>query len=116
MGSISTSNKRPSPGNIVVFDFFCGCGGTSRGFQLSGMDIVWALDNNPVAAKTFKLNFPTAQFHCKSIDELEENDLKPIFEKGKLVYENLLQSSFSMYTQGQKFHIHHPQSLHRPKL
>ena len=81
MNSISASNERSD--SIVVFDFFCGCGGTSRGFQLSGMDIVWALDNNPVAAKTFKLNFPTAQFHCKSIDELEENDLKPLFEKHK---------------------------------
>ena len=39
---------------MAVFDFFCGCGGTSAGFREAGMDIVWALDVNPAAAKVYK--------------------------------------------------------------
>ena len=48
---------------IVVFDFFCGCGGTSEGFRESGMDVVWALDVDHSAARTFRNNFPHATFH-----------------------------------------------------
>ena len=34
------------PPKIAVFDFFCGCGGTSAGFREAGMAIVWALDRS----------------------------------------------------------------------
>lgn len=61
---------------IAVFDFFCGCGGTSAGFREAGMDIVWALDINPVAAKTYKKNFPTATFNETDVDKLDIESLK----------------------------------------
>ena len=73
--------KKENNKTIVVFDFFCGCGGTSLGFQMSGMKIVWALDNNSVAAKTYQMNFPDVQFHCKDIAKIEDKDLTPLFNK-----------------------------------
>lgn len=75
--------KKKNNDAIVVFDFFCGCGGTSLGFKMSGMKIVWALDNNPVAAHTYHLNFPDVQFHCKNIEKMSDNDLRPLFDKYK---------------------------------
>lgn len=56
---------RPVPNflkSIKVFDFFCGCGGTSAGFQDAGMEIAFGLDNDQGAGRTFQLNFPDAGF------------------------------------------------------
>lgn len=61
---------------IAVFDFFCGCGGTSAGFREAGMDIVWALDVNPAAAKTYKKNFPKAKFNELDVNKLDIEELK----------------------------------------
>lgn len=68
-------------GKIVVFDFFCGCGGTSEGFREAGMDIVWALDNEPTAARTFRNNFPRAMFHEGDVNELDVAELKREMDK-----------------------------------
>lgn len=65
----------PTP-KIAVFDFFCGCGGTSEGFREAGMDIVWALDVNPAAAKTYKKNFPKAKFNELDVNKLDIEELK----------------------------------------
>jgi DNA (cytosine-5)-methyltransferase 1 len=47
---------------IVVFDFFSGCGGTSSGFRAAGLRTALAIDNDPDAAETFRTNFPEAAF------------------------------------------------------
>jgi DNA (cytosine-5)-methyltransferase 1 len=67
--------------NIAVFDFFCGCGGTSRGFKKAGMDIAFALDIDPDAQKTFTTNFPETTFSNKSITKLNATDLQPTLNK-----------------------------------
>lgn len=68
--------KRTSLRKIVVFDFFCGCGGTSEGFREAGMDVVWALDVDPSAARTFRENFPQATFHEGDVNKLRPLELK----------------------------------------
>lgn len=65
---------------IKVFDFFSGCGGTSRGFKNAGMDIIFALDNDEDAATTFKDNIPEAHFCNQRIQEIETSYLKPFVE------------------------------------
>ena len=65
----------PAPGpdmRVKVFDFFSGCGGASRGFQEAGMDIVFALDWDADAGRTFQRNFPEATFEAKDIREVDE--------------------------------------------
>ena len=71
---------------IAVYDFFCGCGGTSRGFQKSGLDIAFALDIDPDAKNTFIKNFPETIFCEKSITELTASDLAPTINKFKDSY------------------------------
>ncbi len=56
---------------IRVFDYFSGCGGTSKGFENAGMEIVFALDNDPDAIASFKKNFPKATTHNSDIEELK---------------------------------------------
>jgi DNA (cytosine-5)-methyltransferase 1 len=63
---------------IKVFDFFSGCGGTCIGFKNAGMDIVFALDNDPIASKTFKRNFPNVHFLTKDIRSVSCEDLRPL--------------------------------------
>lgn len=63
-----------------VFDFFCGCGGSSLGLQASGMDIAFGLDNDPDAAKTYKANFPDAAFICADIAEVPTSALYDVVE------------------------------------
>ena len=80
-GGIPTEQKTRRMGKIVVFDFFCGCGGTSEGFREAGMDIVWALDNDPTAARTFRKNFPRAMFHEGDVNKLTVAELKREMDK-----------------------------------
>ena len=62
------TNGASAPGpRVKVFDFFSGCGGASRGFQDAGMDIVFGLDWDGDAERTFKLNFPAATFEAGDI-------------------------------------------------
>ena len=72
--------------NIAAFDFFCGCAGTSRGFQNAGIDIAFALDIDPDVKSTFTLNFPEAIFCHKSITKLTASDLQPAIDKHKDSY------------------------------
>lgn len=83
MTKITKNNKS---NQIAVYDFFCGCGGTSRGFQKAGMDIVFALDIDPDAKNTFVKNFPDTHFCEKSITKLTTDDLQPILDSYKDCY------------------------------
>lgn len=60
---------------ISVFDFFCGCGGTSAGFRDAGLDIAFALDFDKDAAKTYQLNFGNTTFHRGDIREFDSESL-----------------------------------------
>lgn len=72
--------------NIVAFDFFCGCGGTSRGFKDAGIEIAFALDIDIDAKNTFTNNFPETVFCHKSISELKSSDLQPTIDNYKDSY------------------------------
>ena len=71
---------------IVAFDFFCGCGGSSRGLQNAGIDIAFALDTDLDVKSTFTLNFPETAFSSKSITKLTASDLQPTIDKYKDSY------------------------------
>lgn len=66
---------------IQVFDFFAGCGGTSKGFEMAGCNIVFALDNNVDATNTFKRNFPNTTVINKDITQVKLNEIKPLILK-----------------------------------
>ncbi|MCY4223564.1 MAG: DNA cytosine methyltransferase, partial [Bacteroidetes bacterium] len=59
---------------VKVFDFFSGCGGASQGFRDAGMEIVFALDKNMDAKRTFTKNFPNATFLSEDIRQVEAKD------------------------------------------
>src|SRR4051812_20556152 len=62
--------------DIRVADFFCGCGGTSAGFQDSGMSIAVGIDNAFDAGITFRKNLPDAVFVEKDVRKLQVSELE----------------------------------------
>lgn len=63
-----------------VFDFFCGCGGSSLGLQTSGMEIALGLDIDPDAGRTYRANFPTAAFMNSDIAHVPTSALDEVVE------------------------------------
>ncbi|KAB8185248.1 DNA (cytosine-5-)-methyltransferase [Lysobacter maris] len=61
--------------SIGVFDFFSGCGGTSKGFQQAGLTPAFALDFDGDAATTYKRNFPNTVFSKTDIRNLNPDEL-----------------------------------------
>jgi DNA (cytosine-5)-methyltransferase 1 len=61
------------PNNTINFiDLFCGAGGFAKGFELTGkFKCIGAIDNNPAAVKTHKLNFTDSVSLCADIREVE---------------------------------------------
>ncbi len=70
--------------SIDVFDFFSGCGGTSKGFELAGLNPVFALDFDEDAAKTFEANFPSAKIMRSDIRSFNGRVLNDLKKQGRL--------------------------------
>lgn len=68
---------------IKCVDFFCGCGGTSAGLQMAGIQVAIGIDNDPDAAKTFRANFPRALMLEMDIRKLTATDLEPHIMRDK---------------------------------
>jgi DNA (cytosine-5)-methyltransferase 1 len=71
------SLKRRAALPIHVYDFFCGCGGTSAGFRAAGLDIRLGIDIDPDAQRTFETNFPEAVFLRRNIFTLPLDTIAP---------------------------------------
>ena len=63
---------------VKVFDFFSGCGGASRGFEDAGMEIVFGLDWDADARRTFKKNFPAAHVEPGDIRETSVDSVRKL--------------------------------------
>ncbi len=51
-------------------DLFCGCGGLSKGFSMSGYDCVGGIDFNQAAVDTFNRNFQNSKGICCDLLEM----------------------------------------------
>ncbi len=62
--------------DVVLADFFSGCGGTSLGFAHAGIAPELAIDWEPDAAATFRLNFPKTAVVERDIRDLEADEVQ----------------------------------------
>ena len=62
---------------LDFYDFFSGCGGTSRGMQDAGMTVRFGLDSDPDAKTTYETNFKEAKFVDKDICQVSPDDIAP---------------------------------------
>ncbi len=59
----------------TVVDLFAGAGGLSHGLSRAGFDIQWAIDNEPDAVATFRLNHPEVPHRNVVCDDIREIDV-----------------------------------------
>lgn len=64
----------------TVLDLFCGCGGISEGYKLSGYKIIGGIDFNEGATKTFQHNFKDAKVFCTDIIQFSNDKLHELYE------------------------------------
>lgn len=65
--------KEPNPLRLV--SLFAGVGGIDLGFQLAGVNVVWANDYDIYAKKTYELNFPETTYDSRSITEIPTDEI-----------------------------------------
>ncbi|MEP3277736.1 MAG: DNA cytosine methyltransferase [Stappiaceae bacterium] len=70
--------------SIGVFDFFSGCGGSSKGFQIAGLKPVFALDFDKEAASTFRHNFPDTTFSENDITKFDPGEINNLVSESEL--------------------------------
>ena len=62
-------------GRPGCIDLFAGAGGLAEGFRQAGWHVLAAVDDDPYAAETFKLNFPNARFSESDVAEVDPRAL-----------------------------------------
>jgi DNA (cytosine-5)-methyltransferase 1 len=69
-----------------AIDLFCGCGGLTLGLKQAGFDVIGAIDIDPLAVETYKLNHPEVYLWKIDIKDLTSGEIKKTLnlEKGKL--------------------------------
>lgn len=61
--------------NLTAVDVFCGCGGVTEGLKRGSFDVIAAVDNNPIACRTFRDNHPDVQLYDKDIKEINVQEI-----------------------------------------
>lgn len=56
-------------------DLFCGCGGLSLGFKMSGFNPIAGIDFNEAAIKTYRRNFINTKAICTDILKIDKDDI-----------------------------------------
>ncbi len=73
------SGKKP-----LVVEAFCGCGGTSLGFEMAGYEIALGIDIHAPSIATFKKNHPNSFAILGDVKKTSINDIKKIIGKRKI--------------------------------
>jgi len=71
----------------AVIDLFSGAGGLSEGFIRAGFRVLLALDNDPVALRTYWLNHPTVPYErilCRDIRTLRRGELRKVLKGNRI--------------------------------
>lgn len=60
---------------LTAVDLFCGCGGVTEGLKAGGFQVVAAVDNDPIACKTYKMNHPSVHLYEQDIHDVDPKDI-----------------------------------------
>jgi DNA (cytosine-5)-methyltransferase 1 len=70
--------------NLNVVELFCGCGGTSCGFEMAGYDILLGVDIHAPSIETFQANHPSASTILGDIRKVSPDDVKNLISNKKI--------------------------------
>ncbi len=74
---------------MIAFDFFCGCGGLSKGLELAGIKVLAGFDIVEQYRETYERNH-NAKFICEDVRNINLKYLKSIYTKLGANKKNLL--------------------------
>lgn len=74
------------PDSPTAIDLFCGAGGLSRGLENAGFNVLWAVDNDADAIKTYRQNLPEAKYGAltEDLSKLQPESILADIEPGEL--------------------------------
>ena len=61
-----------------AIDLYCGCGAVTEGLKQNGVSVVAAVDCDPVACGTYRLNHPEVHLYEKEIQQVSPWDMRAI--------------------------------------
>lgn len=68
-----------------IIDLFCGCGGLSKGFEMAGFEVCYAVDMWKDAINTYNHNHTSPVAHCEDIHNLTTDVLTELKKKKNVV-------------------------------
>lgn len=81
---IRNNNNNNNNDNLTVVELFCGCGGTSLGFEMAGFDVLLGTDIHKPSIETFGLNHPNASTILGDIKQMSPDLIKDILKDSKI--------------------------------
>lgn len=72
----SSSNSRASDAEQIAVDLFSGSGAVTAALRRSRFRVVAAVDNDPIACKTYRLNHPDVKLFEKDITKLDPVEIR----------------------------------------
>lgn len=69
--SLNDNSRRNSvPAAYTFADVCCGAGGASRGAEMAGFYLCWALDHDSPACETYRRNFPNVRLYHEQLQDV----------------------------------------------
>ena len=68
---VSASRRWPT-----AIDLFCGCGGVTAGLKAARFRVIAAVDNDPIACRTYRANHPSVRLMEKDITEIDPRHIR----------------------------------------
>lgn len=86
MPSIKAINKKAKASSITGISLFAGCGGSSTGLKMAGINVLYAAEFIPEAVKTYRANAPQTFVDDRDIRKIKAKDIlkKLGMKKGEL--------------------------------
>lgn len=72
---VDTEDCKPSKAKFNCIDLFCGAGGITCGLEMAGIHSIFGAEINPVAAETYKNNFPESKLYLGDIIDLTKEQI-----------------------------------------
>ncbi len=76
MLTMMKKSHNTSSAKLTAVDLFSGCGAVSQGLKNAGFQVLAAVDSNPVAGKTYKLNHQGVKFFEADITTFDPKNFK----------------------------------------
>ena len=71
-----TSQIRESMRWPTAIDLFCGCGGVTTGLKAAEFRVIAAIDNDPIACRTYRANHPSVRLIEKNVLTIDPHNIR----------------------------------------